>query len=225
MTVTLTPTAAGLRSGTLTVSSSDATSPAAVPLTGTGMVNGSFTLTSGGAASASAADKSGSPAAYNLTLTPLNGFTGTVVLNCAPIVPAQYASCSLQPTNVMLSGAAQNTVATLTTVTTIASASTPPGRRPRSFGDTALCLLFPSLIFTWKARALRHNAWRRAGPVAWAISATIALLTSGGCGGNSIIPSNLRYSPAGTYQYQVTASGVSAGVPIAQTVTLNLTVQ
>ncbi len=225
LTVTFTPTAAGLRSDTLTVTSSDATSPAAVPLTGSGAVNGSFTFTSGGATSASAAVKSGSPATYNLTLTPMNGFTGTVALNCAPIVPAQYAYCSLQPSSLTLASAAQNAVATLTTVTSIASLSTPPGKRPRSFGDTVLCLLFPALIFTWKARTSRHNAWRRVGPVAWALFATIALLSSGGCGGNSITPSNLRYSPAGTYQYQVTASGVSAGVPITQTVTLNLTVQ
>jgi len=94
-----------------------------------------------------------------------------------------------------------------------------------SFSGTALCLLFPAILFTWKARTSRHNAWHRVGPVAWAIFAAIALLTSGGCGGNKVIPSNLRYTPAGTYQYQVTASGVSAGVNITQTVTLSLTVQ
>ena len=225
VTLTFTPTTAGPRSGTLTVTSSDATSPAAVPLTGSGIVNGFFTLTASGATTASATVQSGSPAAYTLTLTPVNSFTGAVALNCTPILPAQYADCSLQPSSVTLSSSSQTVVATLTTVTTIASASTPPGKRPHHFSDTALCLLFPALFFTWKARISRHNTRRSVGPVAWAIFAAITLLTSGGCGGNKVIPSNLRYTPAGTYQYQVTASGVSAGVNITQTVTLSLTVQ
>jgi hypothetical protein len=59
----------------------------------------------------------------------------------------------------------------------------------------------------------------------WAIFAAIMLLSSSGCGGGSSTSSNLRFSPAGTYQYQVTASSESGGVQITQTVTLNLIVQ
>jgi hypothetical protein len=52
-----------------------------------------------------------------------------------------------------------------------------------------------------------------------------ATLAAGGeCGGSSV-NSNLRFSSAGSYQYQVTANSVSGGVQITQTVTLNLTVQ
>jgi len=51
------------------------------------------------------------------------------------------------------------------------------------------------------------------------------LLSANGCGGGSSVSSNLRYSPAGSYQYQVTASSVSGSVQITQTVALNLTVQ
>jgi hypothetical protein len=189
--------------------------------TGTNIVVGSFTLT---ASVSSITVTSGSPASYNLAVTPTNNFAGTVVLNCTPISPAQFATCSLQPSSVTL-GAAQSAVATLTTVTSIASASIQPrpGTRPRTFGDTALALLFPAIIFTWKGRTSRHPAWRKVGPVAWAILAASALLSVNGCGGN-IGPSNLRYAPAGTYQYQATASSVS-GPPTTQTVTLNLTVQ
>jgi hypothetical protein len=162
----------------------------------------------------------GSAATFNLTITPLNGFTGDVVLNCTPVVPANYAGCSLVPSSVTLSTSAQNAVATITTVTSIATASIP---HKRTFGDTALCLLFPAIIFTWKARTSRHRAWRTVGPIAWAIVSSIALLSAGGCGSNSITPSNLRYTPAGAYHYQVTASSTSGSAP-AQTVTLNLTV-
>ena len=226
VTVTFTPTKIGADNGTLTVTSSDATSPDAVPLTGTGFANGTFALSVDGGTSSTATVASGLPANYNLTVTPDNTFSGTVVLTCTPIAAAQYASCSLLPSSVTLSGAAQNAVATLNTVTEVSSNSLPavPGGRRRSFGGTALCLLFPALVFTWKARSSRHKAWRRDGPIVWAIFAAIMLLTAGGCGG-SVSNSNLRYSPAGTYQYQVTASSVSGAVQITQTVTLNLTVQ
>jgi hypothetical protein len=220
ITISFTPTAADSRPGTLTITSSDATSPAAVPLTGSGLLSGSFTLTSSGATTASATVTNGSAATFNLTITPLNGFTGDVVLNCTPVVPANYAGCSLVPSSVTLSTSAQNAVATITTVTSIATASIP---HKRTFGDTALCLLFPAIIFTWKARTSRHRAWRTVGPIAWAIVSSIALLSAGGCGSNSITPSNLRYTPAGAYHYQVTASSTSGSAP-AQTVTLNLTV-
>jgi hypothetical protein len=222
VTVSFTPTLGGARAGTLTVSSSDVSSPATVALTGTGAAGGSFTLSVGGGQSASATVASGGPAAYNLAVTPVNGFSGAVVLNCTAVVAAQDAYCSLTPSSVTL-GAAQSAVATLTTVTSAAGAV--PGGRGRSFGDTALCLFFPAMIFCWKARRSRHPAWRTVGPVAWAITATIALLSAGGCGGSSgPAASNLLYAPAGSYQYQVTASAVS-GAAIKQTVTLNLIVQ
>jgi trimeric autotransporter adhesin len=229
VTVTFTPAAIGARPGSLTVTSSDSSSPTAVPLTGTGVVNGTFTLTTSGGASASASVASGTPATYNLTVTPVNNFSGTVVLTCAPIVAAQYASCSLLPSTITLSGAAQNSAATLNTVTSSA-ANTIPAAPGRSFYDTALCLLFPAFLFTWRARTSRHRAWRRFGPMAWAFLATVALLTSSGCGGKSAAPpavtnSNLLYTPPGTYQYQVTASSVSGATQITQTVTLNLTIQ
>ena len=74
--VTFTPGAAGARSATLIVASSDPASPATIPLTGTGAAAGSFTLTVNGGAAASVTVKSGSPASYALAVTPANGFTG-----------------------------------------------------------------------------------------------------------------------------------------------------
>ena len=233
VTVTFTPTAVGARPGSLIVTSSDASSPDTVPLTGTGVANGTFTLTASGGPTATATVTSGTPATYNLTVTPLNNFSGTVVLSCTPVVPAQYASCSLLPSTIPLTGTAQNSVATLNTVTSTA-ANTIPAKPGRSFYDTALCLLFPALLFTWKARTSRHRIWRRYGPVAWAIFATIALLTTGGCGGKStatsasappVTTTNLLYATPGVYQYQVTASSISGATQITQTVTLNLTIQ
>jgi hypothetical protein len=225
ITVTFTPSTTGARNGTLTITSSDATSPDAVPLTGSGFINGTFTLTVGGGTSASDTIASGTPASYNLTVTPGNNFSGTVVLNCTAVSAAQYATCSLLPSSVTLSGTAQNAVATLNTVTEISSSSIPAMPGKRSFRGTALSLLLPALIFLWKARTSRHKAWRRAGPIVWAIFVAILLIMSSGCGAGSSVTSDLRFSPSGVYQYQVTASSVSGGVQITQTVTLNLTVQ
>ncbi len=226
VTATFTPAVIGARPGSLIVTSSDSSSPAAIPLTGAGVANGTFSLTVNGGATASATVKSGFPASYNLTVTPANNFSGGVVLTCTPIAPAQYAFCSLLPSSVTITSSAQNSVATINTVTAIAANQQPPTPR-RSFGDTALCLFFPALIFTWKARTSRHRAWRRVGPIAWACVATIALLTSSGCGGGSPsnTNSNLRYAAPGTYQYQVTASSINGATQITQVVTLNLTVQ
>jgi len=147
------------------------------------------------------------------------------VLNCGAVSAAQYATCSLLPSSVTLSGAAQNAVATLNTVTEVSSNLLPAAPGKRSFGGMVICLLFPALIFTWKARTSRHNAWRRDGPIVWAIFAAIALVSCMGCGGGVSLNSKLRFTPAGTYQYQVTARSVSGAVQITQTVTLNLTVQ
>jgi trimeric autotransporter adhesin len=230
ITVTFTPSALGARPGSLTILSSDASSPDTVPLTGTGIANGSFTLTVNGAATASAtvASGTGNPATYTLTVTPVNSFSGTVVLSCTAVVPAQYASCSLLPSSVTLSGGAQTAIATINTVTSIAT-NTPPIPPHRRFNDTALSLLFPALILTWKARTSRHRAWRRIGPIAWACITAIALLSSSGCGGGGATTNNanpnLRYAASGAYQYQVTASSVSGSTQITQTVTLNLTIQ
>ena len=93
------------------VTSSDITSPAVVSLIGTGAAGGTFTLTVNGGSSASVtvANGSGTPATYQLLVTPGNGFGGTVVLNCTPVIAAIWASCSILPSSVILSGAVQVT--------------------------------------------------------------------------------------------------------------------
>jgi hypothetical protein len=159
--------------------------------------------------------KSGSPANYNLAVTALNGYSGTVVLNCTPINPGQYAACSLLPSSITLANStAQSSVATINTVTSVASAS----RTHIPNVPTAAFCLFPLSLLCFR---------RTRGVLAVAIFTTATLFLAGcGSGGNLSINNgdpNLRYTPPGTYQYQVTASSTS-GVQLSQTVTLNLTV-
>ena len=214
--VTFTPTAAGLRPGALTVVSSDPGSPLTVPLTGTGIQAGNFALTVNGGSSASVTVISGSPATYQLALTPSAGFSGGVALTCSAITPAQFATCSLIPSSVTLSGTVQSSAATINTITSLggnAAFATPS----RAMNVTFFCLLVPGLLTVWKGR---HQLRRRRLLLLALLFSASALFSSGcGTGGNF----NTLYAPPGVYQYQVTASSTS-GFPMTQTVLLNLTV-
>ncbi|HWZ01285.1 MAG TPA: hypothetical protein VNX17_09405, partial [Edaphobacter sp.] len=211
----------GPRTGTLTLASSDTNSPTLVPLTGTGVPNGSFLLTVNGGPTASATVVAERPATYNLQLTPQSGYTGTVVLNCTPITAGQYATCSLLPSSIPLNGAPQTAIATINTITTINPASTTANTRPRTTRNkTLLCLLPASLLFFWNTLR-KTKIQKTTRTILYALLLTLITLSPTGCGSGG--DPNIRITPPGTYQYQVTASSTT-GVQLTQTVTLNLTV-
>ncbi|GGG72546.1 choice-of-anchor D domain-containing protein [Edaphobacter dinghuensis] len=223
VTLSFTPTALGTRAGALTITSAT-NSPTAVPLTGSGVPNGSFLLTVDGKSSSSVTIKSGYPANYILTVTPQNSFSGTVILNCSAVTPGQYTSCALLPSSIALSGAAQNTTATLNTITsaqvTLAQNVSHGGA---SHTGIMLGLLPAALFFFWRVRPAHARFYTF---VIIAFAAT-AMITLTGCGSGGSLDStdpNLRKTPPGTYQYQITATSVT-GPRITETVTLNLTVQ
>ncbi len=205
--ITFTPTSVGARPGTLDITSSDPSSPLAIPLTGTGILAGSFTLTVNGAASASVSVQSGKPATYTLTLTPTGSFAGAVALTCAPIQPAQFATCSLSPSSFTLAGTPQTATATINTITSV-------GGNVSFAHTTAFLYLLPGVLLLYKRRRLIP---------ALALFFLTLTLTTIGCGSSNSGDFDARYTPPGTYQYQVTATSTS-GVQITQTVTLNLTV-
>jgi hypothetical protein len=211
LTVTFTPSIAGARSATLTIPNNSSTGSLQVPLTGSGLAStGSFALTVGGGSTQTMTVSKGAPAAYALTLTPLNGFTGPVALTCAPVIPGMYIACSLQPATLTLAGTQLNATATLNTITTAALAP------PLFFKPLTLLLallVFPVMIKTRRRR------------IAALLSCIIAvLLTSAtGCGGGGG-STNVLYTPPGTYQYTVTATSTT-GPTVTSTVMLNLVVQ
>jgi hypothetical protein len=221
VTITFTPTTLGPRTGTLTLASSDSNSPTLVPLSGTGVPNGSFLLTVNGGPTAFVTVVSERPATYNLQLTPQSGYSGTVVLNCTPITPGQYATCSLLPSSIPLNGAAQNAIATINTITTVNPSATASNTTPHATRNkTLLCLLPASLLFFWNT--LRKNKLQKIPrTILWTLLLTVTTLWPSGCGSGG--DPNIRITPPGTYRYQVTASS-TAGVQLTQTVTLNLTV-
>ncbi len=221
VTIAFTPAATGPRTGTLAVAGSDPASPLAVPLTGNGVTpvpppgTGSFTLT---ASVPSATVASSYPASYILTVTPIGGFTGQVVLNCAALIAAQYASCSLQPSSVILGGTASQTASvTINTVTTAAVVQ-PSLRR---LDGVTLCILAPAAFLFWRfRRSLPAQRW----PLLLALLCTSLMLLVSGCGSSGTAVANLLKTPTGTYQYMVSASSTS-GAAVSQSVTLSLVVQ
>ncbi len=207
-TVTFTPAAVGARAATLTVASSDPAGPAVVPLTGTGVFGGSFLLTVNGGTTASATVTSGSPAVFPLTLTPVNGYTGAVALTCSAVKAGLYTTCSVAPSTLMLSGGPVSSAATVNTITSML--------RGTAVGMS--CLLGLAGLDRRRRVGKRRLSWFGV------VGGLCAGLWMIGCGGTGSGSSKIEYTPAGTYQYQVTATS-TAGVAVSSTVTLNVVVQ
>ncbi len=226
LTVTFTPLTVGPDNSTLTISSSNPNSPFLIPTSGTGLSGGSFLLTVDGSAAATATVHSQDPGVYNLQIIPQGGFSGGVVLNCTPITPGQYATCSLLPSSMTLSGSPQNALASINTVTGVSVASTTaavrapvhPATDSRTSSRRALLCLLPATLILFGDRRLRWN--RRS--VLWTLLFSVCTFWLNGCGGSVVTP-NLHYTPAGAYQYQITATS-TIGVQQSQTVILNLIV-
>ncbi len=210
--VTFTPAAAGVQTGTLTVNSSDSTSPLIASLTGAGVgpasTGGSFTLTVNGASAASATVQTGLPTNFSLLVTPVGGFTGTVALTCTADSSVAYAACSLVPSSVTLNGSAQSSTATVSTVSAVSLASAGTSE-PRI--RTLWCLT-PALLVL---------LLRRKRPAALLVLLAGMVTLTNGCGSGG--DPRIRYVAPGSYTFHVTATSTS-GATVAQTVTLSLTV-
>jgi hypothetical protein len=212
VTVTFTPTAIGSRNGTL-IATTAALPPLTIPLTGTGVPGGSFLLTVNGGPSASLTIPSEDSAAYTLQLTPQSSYSGTVVLNCTPVNIAPNATCSLLPSSITLADAPQNAIATINTVT---DNTAPTTALNHTRARTLLCLLPASFLLLCTRRSAHRKRL-----LLLTLLITLPLWPLG-CGRSQTDP-NLRFTPPGTYQYQVTASSTT-GVQLTQSVTLTLIV-
>jgi hypothetical protein len=159
---------------------------------------------------------SGQPAAFALSATPANGFNGPIALTCSPLGSAPYASCSLLASTLTLGSTSQTSTATINTLTST----------PQSSLRLAGILLVSLLTLTAMQCNRKH---RRLPHLALILLAGAGAFGLNGCGGGSPRaqsppPTNLLYTPAGTYQWQVTASSTS-GPAITSSVTLTVTVQ
>jgi len=213
ISVTFTPTAAGSRTGSVTIPGA----PQSVSLTGTGMdfslaVASGANCPSGGNCSTSATIKAGQSATYNLQVTPKSGFSGSVALTCtgAPM----SATCSVSPATLALNGTSGS--AFLVSVSNTSSAAGIPFVRlpgipgfPVAFGALVLlCLFVPLLV------ARSDFASKRIIRVGALIGLAIFAASSGlsGCGGGSKPPTNATLTITGT------ASGITHTLPVNLTI-------
>ena len=149
--VTFTPTVAGSRTGTLTITDNASGSPQTVALGGEAAA---VSLSS--SASTLTIASPGGTATTAIQLSSLDGFTGTVNLTCAVTyqgqgTPTAAPTCSLSPTQVQVTGSSPIS-STLTISTTAASAS---ARLQRTFNQSLIA--FAGLLFLG---AVPRRLWR-----------------------------------------------------------------
>jgi hypothetical protein len=214
--VSFTPFSAGLEMGTLSVASSATQFPLTVELTGTAGAGSApspaFTLTVNGSTSASVTIARGQPAAFTLTATSTNSYSGPVALTCDPIGSAPYATCSLLASTLTLANNAQSSTATINTIT----------GSPTSSQRLAAILLLPFALAATRLPRKRRTLLNSA--LIFVFAAAALGLNGCGRGPAQSPPSNLLYTPAGTYQWRVTASSTT-GSAISSSVVLTITVQ
>lgn len=220
ISVTFKPTATGNRAASVTITDDAAGSPQAVALTGTGT---DFTLGAANGGSTSANVTAGQSATYNLQVSPVSGFNGTVSLSCSGA--PSMANCTLSPASVTPNGTVAS--AFTATVTTTAPSMVVPRNLPHDWPHLMTRLgLIPLMLFAVALLTIvlrfRDEAKLPGRRFALAPALGLALMILvwvGGCGGGGGGQHNPG-TPKGTSTLTVT--GTSGGV--SHTLNLTLTV-
>ncbi len=208
--VTFTPTAAGTRSGTLTISDSAPNSPQTIGLSGAGAV---VALVPAPGSGTSATVNPGDSAIFPLVLN-TNGFTGMVALSCVSQQPT--ITCSISPGTVTANGSTP--VQTAIVVNTFCAWLAPRLAPPPSGGSGPQMLWALGMLAVALLGIGAANRQRRLG-TALAGLALLAMLDAG-C-------ASLRHgpqgrTPPGTFILTITATP-SSGASTSINVTLNVT--
>jgi hypothetical protein len=221
VSVTFRPTTTGAESASLQFTDNAPGSPHSVGLTGTGT---DFSIALAPGSSSTATVPAGSPATYNLQVSAISGFNGTVALSCTGAPPE--ATCMPSEASATPNG---NTAATFSVqVTTMARSIAPPGvgRQWRPFDGLRIlpmvlmvALALTLLAFGSRFRGAaeqRRRAYAFAAPLGFLVLAIILI----GCGGSGSNSSQSGGTPTGNYTLTIT--GTSNGVSHSQTLTLTV---
>jgi hypothetical protein len=207
ISVVFTPIYAGTVSATLWITDNAGTSPQLVNLSGTAAQT-PFTIAPQAGGSTSSTVAAGQPANYALSISPANGYTGTVSLTCSNL-PVN-ASCSFAPASIALTGG----LSAPFTLTISTLANEPAAMlRNLSLGSALVAFLF----------LLPLNKRRQRGATLTALSLLLfaAAISSSACGGGSSGSGSPTTVAPGNYNPQVVASDGTA----SQTLPLTLIVQ
>ena len=219
--VVFTPTAAGTRTGTITVTSNATVAP--IALTGTAVPPPSFTVADNGtgAATTNITVVAGTNATGTLKFTSTGGFAGAITVTCAPQgTAATGLTCAAtSPVTLAAAGTATSTITITTTAHTTVSGF---GSLPRS-GRMLYTLL---IVLLAGAAYMLRRAGRNARIGSLFVLLFAAALGISGCGSSSHLntSANPNGTPIGTYNYTVTATTATSGT-ITKTQTLAITVQ
>jgi hypothetical protein len=208
LNVTFTPTQAGSRQGTLTLTDNASSSPQALALSGVGV---DFQLAPDGTASQTV--RSGVTATYLLLLSSTQGVPGTATFTCSGI--PVHSVCTVSPTSPPLftSGG------TVVTVAIATGDSSGAVLFPQVRGDSQgiwLAGVFPLMLLLHRRRRTRLACiGLLLGAVAGCSTVGRTIPSGGGGGGTTVT------TPSGTYQITVAGSGDG----LVRSVNLTLIVQ
>ncbi len=221
ITVTFTPTAAGSRTGTLTVTDNASGSPQSVALTGTG----SSVALSASSASLNISSPGGS-ATDTIQISSAQGFSGTVNLTCTVTYQGtgtakDSPACTLNPATGQVS--TNSSLTSTLTVSTTGSGATAQlnqsqlnGSQLKGSGPNGIWLRAgASLAALFFIGFLPRRRWK--GTTLLLFLVLTAACATVGCGGSSTPPN--QGTTTGSYQVVVTAtsSTVTASTTIALT--------
>jgi len=235
LSVTFTPTAAGSRTGALTITDNASGSPHTVALAGTGT---DFSLSSD---PTSRTVTAGQSATYTLSVGPVSGFNQAVALSCTKPTQMTLATCTVSPSTVTPDGT--NAATVTVTVTTTARGMAPPFGGPREdrgerraplFGGHRPPLQLPLQVWllallavTVVAAAFRppHGNVRLKPNTAFPLAGALLLvLLWAACGGGGGRGGGNPGTPLGTYTLTVTGTVATGSGNLGHDLTFTLKV-